>query len=105
MGLEVLTNDELLQWVRNHVDNLDEEVIALEALDQRYQRLGIEHKIYDSRWKNLNGKMIELLEPFADGPIKRGVKFRFIPPKTMDILHELEKERDDVKRIADFSTS
>lgn len=94
-GLEELTKEELISWVRENVSDLDEEQIAKEALIRRRDLIWEARNKWFKRYTELSIEITALVQKYADGPLKPGVRLRNWPieaKKEHERLDGLRKE-------------
>lgn len=94
-GLEELTKEELISWIRSNVPNLDEDQVVMDSLWAQSELAWEKYKVASKRGEEANEKIIQLVQVYADGPIKPGVKLRRWPSEAKQEYARLDKERRD----------
>lgn len=95
--LEELTSEELISWIRENVSDLDEGNIVLQVMKQRQKRL---QEIRDNAFSQIeetNNQVVQLVQKYADGPVKPGVKLRWWPVEAAQEYKRLDQLGQEAK--------
>lgn len=95
--LEELTQNELINWIRENVPDLDEGKIVLQVLMRRQDQLREIRDKADSCFWETNEQIEQLVQRYADGPVKPGVKLRSWPAEAKEEYKRLDKIRQDAR--------
>lgn len=93
MGIEELTKEELIQWIRENIPDMNEEEVVLQMLYARSELSWEKSTAASKRAREANAKIISLVDPYADGPIKSGVRLRNFPVTVQKEYDRLDQER------------
>lgn len=93
IGLDELTKEELISLIRENIPELDEEKVVLKVLRARSDLAWAKATEASNRAIEKNEQIIRLVEPYADGPIKPGVKLRRFPKSVQQEYDMLDEER------------
>lgn len=94
-GLEELTKEELIRWVRENVPDLDEDEIVRDALIQRRDLICEARNKWSERCDEVNFEITALVQKHANGPIKSGVKLKSWPSEAKKEYERLNKLREE----------
>lgn len=101
MTIEELTKEELIELIRKLNPELCEEDIVYDIFMNRMD-VAIERRSEaDKRGWEANQNICALLQPYADGPIKPGVKLRRFPKTVREEYEKLDRERREAWREKD----
>ena len=95
--LEELTQNELINWIRENVPDLDEGKIVLDILRQRQAQLREIRDEANSCFWETNKQIEQLVEQYADGPVKPGVRLRSWPAAAQQEYKRLDQIRQEAR--------
>lgn len=93
IGIEELTREELIGWIRKNVPGIDEEDMVLQAFYQRCDLAWEGCTAASKRAMEINDQIIALFQPYADGPIRPGVRLQRYPAAVQQEYNRLDQER------------
>lgn len=92
-SLEELTKEELISWIRENNPGIDEEAVAVKLLGQRRTMFWKNRDDFFAQFWDLNSQIEQLVQKYADGPVKPGVKLRCWPAEAKAAYEKLDRER------------
>ena len=93
--LEELTQEELINWVRENVSDLDEDKLVVDVLIRRRDAISKASEKWFERHNELNLEISQLVQKYADGPIRHGVRLRNWPAEARREYARLDELRKD----------
>lgn len=93
IGIEELTQEELVSWIRENVPGIDEGELVLQTLYHRSDAAWEKSTAASKKAVEINDRIIELFQPYADGPVKPGVRLRRFPVAVREEYNRLDRER------------
>lgn len=94
--LEELTQEELISWIRENVQVLDEGNIVRDAFIRRRDLIWEARDKWFKRYTEVGIEINQLIEKYVDGPVKPGMKLRNWPIEARKEYERLDGLRKEV---------
>lgn len=95
-GLEELTKEELIGWIRENISEIDEGDIVKKTLLHRIKYAAEKSASFFERYKEVSSKASELIMPYIPGGAKSGTKIYNVPADVVQQHNELRKKSEDL---------
>lgn len=94
-GLEELTKEELIGWIRENNPEMDEVVVVMQTLRQRVAYATEKASGFFDRHKEASSKVDEVIKPYIPAGAKSGTKIN-VPADVVRQYEALTKDREDL---------
>ena len=96
IGLEELTKEELVGWIRDNYPEMDEAVVVMQTLRQRVEYATEKASGFFKRHKEVSSQVDEVIKPYIPAGAKSGTKICNVPADVVQQYKALSKAREDL---------